>query len=79
MGIDDEDPEIHTLRSELLKTLRDAAFETYANCGGGGAEPNARRILAGHLFADAIMAAITPEVFLDAEGAAFRANGGFQA
>jgi len=78
MGIDDES-EIRTLRSELLKALRRTAFETYVNLGDGDAEPSARRILAGHLFADAIMAAITPEIFLHAEGAAFRASGGFQA
>ena len=77
MSIDDES-EIRTLRSELLKALRRTAFETYVNLGGGDAEPSARQILAGHLFADAIMAAITPEIFLDAEGAAFRASGGFQ-
>ena len=76
MGMDDEDPEIRTLRSELLKALRRTAFETYVNLGDGGAEPSARRILAGHLFADAIMAAITPEIFWDAE---VRASGGFQA
>jgi hypothetical protein len=73
MDIDDE-PEIRTLRSELLKALRRTAFETYVNLGGEGAQPSARRILAGHLFADGIIA--TPEIFLDAEGRAFRACGG---
>jgi hypothetical protein len=72
----DEEPEIRTLRSELLKALRRTAFETYVNLGGEGAQPSARRILAGHLFADGIIAAVTPEIFLDAEGRAFRASGG---
>jgi len=73
---DDEPEGSRTLRSELLKALRRTAFETYVNLGGEGAQPSARRILAGHLFADGIIAAITPEIFLDAEGRAFRACGG---
>jgi hypothetical protein len=35
MDIDDE-PEIRTLRGELLKALRRTAFETYVNLGGEG-------------------------------------------
>jgi len=40
MDIDDE-PEIRTLRSELLKALRRTAFETYVNLGGEGTQPSA--------------------------------------
>ena len=76
MGIDDEDPEVRTLRSELLKTLRDAAFETYVNFGD---RPSQRRNMEGHIFASAIVAAITPEIFRKAGSSAFRAGGGFQA
>ena len=57
MGIDDEDPEIRRLRSELLKTLRDTAFEIYVKFGDG---PGQRRNMEGHIFAGAIVAAITP-------------------
>jgi hypothetical protein len=69
MGIHDEDPEIRSLRSDLLKALRRTALETYSHFGDGGSKPAARRILAGHAFADAIVAAITPEVFQDAYAA----------
>jgi hypothetical protein len=56
MGIHDEDPEIRSLRSDLLKALRRTALETYTHFGDGGSKPGARRILAGHAFADAIVA-----------------------
>ena len=66
----DPDPPIRTLRQELLKTLRQAAFDTYVNLPG--IEPDARRDAEGILFADTIVAAITPEVFCDAYHGAVR-------
>jgi hypothetical protein len=71
MGIHDEDPEIRSLRSDLLKALRRTAFETYVQFGDGGGE---RRISEGHAFADAIVKAITAEVFEDAYAATLHAR-----
>jgi hypothetical protein len=56
---DDDNPEPRSLRGDLLEALRRKAFETYVNFGVA----TELDIANAHAFADAIVAAITPEVF----------------
>jgi hypothetical protein len=56
---DDDNPEPCSLRGDLLEALRRKAFEIYVNRGVA----SELHIANAHAFADAIVAAITVEVF----------------